>query len=129
MPKSVPALSRRERQIMDVIYRRTRATAAEVMAELPDPPSYSAVRSALRLLVEKGHLTRELEELRYVYRPRVPRDKARRSAVSHLVRTFFDGSRAQAMAAILESADTRLSNDELDRLARLVERARQDRRP
>lgn len=129
MPKSVPALSRRERQIMDVIYRRTRATAAEVMAELPDPPSYSAVRSALRLLVEKGHLTRELEELRYVYRPRVPRDKARRSAVSHLVRTFFDGSRAQAMAAILESADTRLSNDELDRLARLVEQARQDRRP
>jgi predicted transcriptional regulator len=129
VPKSVPALSRRERQIMDVIYRRTRATAAEVMAELPDPPSYSAVRSALRLLVEKGHLTRELEELRYVYRPRVPRDKARRSAVSHLVRTFFDGSRAQAMAAILESADTRLSNDELDRLARLVEQARQDRRP
>ena len=129
MPKSVPALSRRERQIMDVLYRRTRATAAEVMAELPDPPSYSAVRSALRLLVEKGHLTRELEDLRYVYRPRVPRDKASRSAVSHLVRTFFDGSRAQAMAAILESADTRLSNDELDRLARLVEQARQDRRP
>lgn len=129
MPKSVPALSRRERQIMDVLYRRTRATAAEVMAELPDPPSYSAVRSALRLLVEKGHLTRELEDLRYVYRPRVPRDKASRSAVSHLVRTFFDGSRAQAMAAILESADTRLSNDELDRLARLVEQAREDRRP
>jgi predicted transcriptional regulator len=129
VPKSVPALSRRERQIMDVLYRRTRATAAEVMAELPDPPSYSAVRSALRLLVEKGHLTRELEDLRYVYRPRVPRDKASRSAVSHLVRTFFDGSRAQAMAAILESADTRLSNDELDRLARLVEQARQDRRP
>jgi predicted transcriptional regulator len=129
VPKSVPALSRRERQIMDVLYRRTRATAAEVMAELPDPPSYSAVRSALRLLVEKGHLTRELEDLRYVYRPRVPRDKASRSAVSHLVRTFFDGSRAQAMAAILESADTRLSNDELDRLARLVEQAREDRRP
>jgi predicted transcriptional regulator len=114
---------------MDVIYRRARATAVEVMAELPDPPSYSAVRSALRLLVEKGHLTRELDERRYIYRPRVPRDRARRSAVSHLVRTFFDGSRAQAMAAILESADTRLSNDELDRLARLVEQARQDRRP
>ena len=129
MPKSTPALSRRERQIMDVIYRRKSATAAEVMSDLPDPPSYSAVRSALRLLVDKGHLTRELEDVRYIYRPRVPREKARRSAVSHLVRTFFDGSRAQAVAAILESADTRLSDEELERLTRLVEQARQDRRP
>jgi predicted transcriptional regulator len=113
---------------MDVIYRRGSATAAEVMEDLPDPPSYSAVRSALRLLVEKGHLSRSLEDIRYVYRPRVPRDRARRSAISHLVRTFFDGSRAQAVAALLESSDTRLTDEELARLATLVENARKVRR-
>jgi predicted transcriptional regulator len=121
---ALTTLSRRERQIMDIIYRRGAATAAEVHAELPDAPSYSAVRSALRLLVQRGQLKYEQQGPRYIYKPTVPREQARRSALAHLVRTFFNGSRAQAAAAILEMSDTRLSEDDLKRLTRLVKEAR-----
>src|SRR3954454_18922271 len=95
-------LSRRERQIMDVIYRRGRATAAEVLEGLPDPPSYSAVRAMLRVLEEKGHLRHASQGPRYLFMPTVPREKARRSALKQLVQTFFDGSTEQAVAALLD---------------------------
>lgn len=120
-------LSRRERQIMDVIYRRGKVTAAEVLAELPEPPSYSAVRAMLRLLEEKGHLRHEQEGPRYVYAPTVTRDKARRSAMRHLVRTFFDGSTEDAVAALLQS-DAGMSDDELDRLSRMIDAAKKEGR-
>ena len=117
-------LSRRERQIMDVIYRHGKVTAAEVLADLPDPPSYSAVRAMLRLLEEKGHVRHEQDGPRYVYIPVVTRDKARRSAMRHLVRTFFDGS---TVAALLQS-DSGMSEDELSRLSKLIEGAKKEGR-
>jgi len=119
-------LSRRERQIMDFLYRHGRATAAEVQANLPEPPSYSAVRAMLRVLEEKGHVHHQQDGPRYVYRPRVGRDRAKRSALRHLVRTFFDGSREQLVAALLDDGTAQLSEDELDRMARLIDRARQE---
>ena len=119
-------LSRRERQIMDFLYQHGRATAAEVQANLPDPPSYSAVRAMLRVLEEKGHVHHQQDGPRYVYRPRVGRDRAKRSALRHLVRTFFDGSREQLVAALLDDGTAQLSEDELDRMARLIDRARQE---
>ena len=119
-------LSRRERQIMDIVYARGRVTAAEVAAALPDPPSYSAVRALLRILEEKGHLRHETEGPRYVFMPTVSRDKARRSALRSLVRTFFDGSAAQAAAALLDS--TRLSDDDVKRLEAIIEKAREEGR-
>lgn len=121
-------LSRRERQIMDVVYRRGRATAAEVLEDLPDPPSYSAVRAMLRVLEEKGELRHEQDGPRYVFLPTVPREQARRSALRNLVRTFFDGSTEQAVAALLDPADGKLSDAELARLARLINRARKEGR-
>ncbi|SIO05515.1 Predicted transcriptional regulator [Singulisphaera sp. GP187] len=121
-------LSRRERQIMDVIYRRGRATAAEVQEALPDPPSYSSVRALLRILEEKGHLRHEQDGPRYVFLPTVPRDKARRSALSQLVQTFFDGSTAQAVAALLGEPGSKLTDEDLDRLARLIDQARKEER-
>jgi predicted transcriptional regulator len=121
-------LSRRERQIMDVIYRRAQATAAEVLEDLPDPPSYSAVRAMLRVLEEKGHLRHEQQGPRYVFLPTVPRDQARRSALQQLVHTFFDGSTEQAMAALLDQSDRSLSDAELARLARLIAQARKEGR-
>jgi len=120
-------LSRRERQIMDVIYRHGKVTAAEVLADLPDPPSYSAVRAMLRLLEEKGHVRHEQDGPRYVYIPVVTRDKARRSAMRHLVRTFFDGSTEDAVAALLQS-DSGMSEDELSRLSKLIEGAKKEGR-
>src|SRR4051812_25559155 len=120
-------LSRRERQIMDVIYRRGRATAAEVLDDIPGPPSYSAVRAMLRLLEEKGHVRHEQDGPRYVYLPTVNRAKARRSAMRHLVRTFFDGSTEDAVAALLEG-DARMGDDELERLARLIATAKKEGR-
>jgi BlaI family transcriptional regulator, penicillinase repressor len=117
-------LGKRERQIMDAVYRRGRATVAEVRAELADPPTYSAVRGMLRFLEEKGLLRHEQDRIRYVYIPTVAPAKARRSALRHLVRTFFGGSAQQAVAALLE--DTRLSSEELDRLERLVDKARKE---
>jgi predicted transcriptional regulator len=121
-------LSRRERQIMDVIYRRGQATAAEVLEDLPDPPSYSAVRAMLRVLEEKGHLRHDLQGPRYVFLPTVPRDQARRSALQQLVHTFFDGSTEQAVAALLDQSDRTLSDAELARLARLIAQARKEGR-
>lgn len=121
-------LTRRERQIMDVIYRFERATAAEVLDNLPEPPSYSAVRALLRVLEEKGHVRHEQDGPRYVYFPTVPRDRARRSALRRLVRTFFDDSPEQAVAALISMSSSNLSDDELDRLADLVLEARGDGR-
>ncbi|HEX2188984.1 MAG TPA: BlaI/MecI/CopY family transcriptional regulator [Longimicrobiaceae bacterium] len=117
-------LARRERQIMDVVYRRGEATVAEVLAELPDPPSYSAVRAMLRKLQEKGHLTHRQDGPRYLYSPTVPRDEAQEGAMRRLVRTFFGGSPARAAAALLDMESTRLSDRELDELAELIEHAR-----
>ena len=120
------ALSRRERQIMDILYRRGRATAAEVMADLPGTPHSSTVRTQLRVLGEKGHVRHEEEGLRYVYVPAVPRHEARKSALRHLVETFFDGSTEKAVTALLGREASRLSDDELDRIAGLIARARKD---
>ena len=117
-------LSRRERQIMDYLYQNGRSTAAEVQANLPDPPSYSAVRALLRVLEDKGHVLHEQVGPRYVYLPKVARDRAKRSALRHVVRTFFDGSREQLVAALLDDRSTRLSEEELDRLASLIAQAR-----
>jgi predicted transcriptional regulator len=121
-------LSRRERQIMDSVYRRGKATAAEVMADLPEAPSYSAVRTMLRLLEDKGHLRHEQDGPRYVYVPMVARENARVNALKHLVSTFFNGSAEQAMAALLEISDSNLSDDQLGRLQQLIEDARTEGR-
>jgi predicted transcriptional regulator len=121
-------LSRRERQIMDAIYRRGQATVAEVLEDMPDPPSYSAVRAMLRVLEEKGHLQHVQQGPRYVFLPTVPRDQARRSALRQLVRTFFDGSTEQTVAALLDLSDTKLSDAELKRLSRLIDQARKEGR-
>jgi predicted transcriptional regulator len=121
-------LSRRERQIMDSIYRRGKATAAEVLSDLPEPPSYSAVRTMLRLLEDKGHLQHEQDGPRYVYVPTVARENARLSALQHLVSTFFNGSAEQAMAALLEISDADLSDEQLERLQQMIEHARNEGR-
>ncbi|MGD8277748.1 MAG: BlaI/MecI/CopY family transcriptional regulator [Gemmatimonadota bacterium] len=121
-------LSRRERQIMDIVYREGHATAAEVLERLADPPSYSAVRALLRVLVEKGHLVHETEGPRYVYRPTVPRERVRGRALKQVVQTFFEGSASQAMAAMLDGSAASLSEAELDELAELIERAREEGR-
>ena len=117
-------LSRRERQIMDVLYRKGAATAAEVLENVPDPPSYSAVRALLRILEEKGHIRHEETAGKYVFMPKVHREKAQRSAIRHLVQTFFDGSAEDAVAALLDSSSSKLSDAELDRLQRLIDKAR-----
>lgn len=121
-------LSRRERQIMDVIYRLGNATAQDVRDHLPDPPSYSAVRALLRVLEDKGHVKHREDGARYVYVPVVSRERARTSALQQVLRTFFDGSVAQAAAALLDLKDANLSDDELDRLGSLIERARTEDR-
>lgn len=127
MPKNqLGNLSRRERQIMDVLFQRGRATAAEVQDALPDAPGYSAVRALLRILEEKGHARHEVDGPRYVYLPRHDRDKARQSAMRHLVQTFFDGSTGDAVAALLGTDASRLSSDELERLAALIAGARRE---
>jgi predicted transcriptional regulator len=119
-------LSRRERQIMNVLYRQGRATAAEIREQLPNKPSYSAVRAMLRILEEKGHVRHEEESLRYVFLPTIPREKAKRSALRDLLETFFEGSTEQAVAALLDQSSTRLSKAELDRLSRLIDEARRE---
>jgi BlaI family transcriptional regulator, penicillinase repressor len=119
-------LSRRERQIMDIIYARGQATAAEVTAALVDPPSYSAVRALLRILEQKGHLRHQHDGPRYVFLPVVSRDRARRSALRNLVRTFFDGSPAQAAAALIDQSQ--LSSEDFDRLAEAIDKARKEGR-
>ena len=117
-------LSRRERQIMDVVYRLGKAAVTDVLERLPDPPSYSAVRALMRILEEKGHLSHEQDGPRYVYLPTVPRDAAQASALSHLVRTFFGGSTEAAVAALLDLPEHGMSEGELNRLSRLIEDAR-----
>jgi predicted transcriptional regulator len=120
-------LSRRERQIMSALYRLGPATAAEVLAAIPKPPSYSAIRAHLRVLEEKGHVRHEDDGTRYVYQPTVPRERARRGALADMVHTFFDGSASQAVAALLD-ADPNISKAELDRLMQLIEQARAEGR-
>ena len=117
-------LSRRERQIMDILFRRGRAPASVVREELPGDPSSSTVRTQLRILEQKGHVRHDEEGLRYVYRPVTPRRTARRSALRHLVETFFDGSAEQAVAALLGGEARRLTEPELERIARVVSHAR-----
>ena len=117
-------LSRRERQIMDVVYRLGKATVTDVLERLPDPPSYSAVRALMLILEEKGHLNHEQDGPRYVYLPTVPRDAAQASALSHLVRTFFGGSAEAAVAALLDLPEHGMSEGELSRLSQLIDEAR-----
>ena len=127
MPKPSPSkLTRREREIMDILYRRGRATAAEVLEDMAEPPTYSAVRALLRILEDEGHIKHVQEGPRYVYLPAVARSDARKSALSHVVTTFFDGSVEQAVATLVERS--KLSPDELDRLAQLIEKAKKEGR-
>jgi predicted transcriptional regulator len=121
-------LSRRERQIMDFLYQRGRAGVSEVLAGIPDPPSYSAVRAMLRTLEEKGHV-RHIEDGRaYIYEPIVRKDDARQGALSHLLKTFFDGSTEKAVAALLDLKSQHLTKDELDRVSKLVDAAKSEGR-
>jgi predicted transcriptional regulator len=126
-PRTEPHLSRRERQIMDVLYARGRASVAEVHRALPDAPSYSTVRALLGILVAKGHLRHKAEGHRYIYFPARGRAQAGRSAVRRLLATFFDNSAEQALAALLDVSEE-TSPAELDRLARLIENARKEGR-
>jgi len=119
-------LSRRERQIMEILYQRGKASASEVREAIPDAPSYSAVRAMLRILEEKGHVKHQEEGLKYVYVPTVGREKAKRSAVEHVLDTFFNGSPEQIMAALLDVSSTRLTKAELDRMAAMIEKARRE---
>jgi predicted transcriptional regulator len=119
-------LTRRERQIMDILYRRGRATAGEVMADLSGEPSYSTVRTQLRVLESKGHVRHQEEGLRYIYTPAVPRHTVRKSALRHLVDTFFDGSTEKVVGALLGGEGTRLSEEELERIAELVAKAKKE---
>ena len=117
-------LSRRERQIIDILYARGSATAAEVQAALPEPPSYSAVRAMLRILEEKGHARHEQDGPRYIYKPTIARNNASKSAMRHMLHTFFNGSAEQAISALLDDHSLHLSDAELDRLANLIAHAR-----
>ena len=119
-------LSRRERQIMDIVYERERATAAEIQAALPDPPSYSAIRATLRILEEKGHLKHEEENQRYVFVPVVPKTRASVPALKHLVDTFFEGRAERVVATLLDPSSGKLSSEELDRMAQMIEHARKE---
>ena len=121
-------LSRRERQIMDVLYRRGRATAAEIGKEIPEPPGYSAVRAMLRVLEEKGHIRHVEEKLRYVFMPVISREKARRSAVTHLLETFCEGSAEQVIATLLDVSARDLSKADMDRLSALIDKAKKEGR-
>lgn len=125
MPKDTPSgLSRRERQVMDILYRRGEATVAEVMNDLPDPPTYSAVRSILRILMEKELITHREDGPRYVYLPAVNTDRARDDALKHVIRTFFDGSAEQAVAAVLRMSDAKLSDAEIAALSARIKASR-----
>ncbi len=121
--KTYLRLSNRERQIMDILYRDGSATAAEVQEKLPDPPSYSAVRATLRILEEKGQVRHEQDGPRYVFRPAVARDKAKRTAVRHLLSTFFDGSTELAVATLLDESASQLSEDDFKKLKKLIDLA------
>jgi predicted transcriptional regulator len=122
------SLSRREREMMDIIYRSGHATAIEVMDAMAEPPSYSAVRATLRVLEQKGHLRHENDGTRYVYKPTVGRDRARVSALDHIVATFFDGSVTNVVATLLDNSKKKLDRDELERLSALIDKARKEGR-
>lgn len=126
-PKELPAVSRRERQILDVLYTMERGTASEVLERLPDPPSYSAVRATLRILEDKGHVRHIEDGNRYLYVPTVPREQARQSALRHLVQTFFNGSVSEAVSALVDNGE-KLSAEELSELSQLVDRAKKEGR-
>jgi len=119
-------LSRRERQIMDILYQRGKSSSAEVREAMPNAPSYSAVRAMLRVLEEKGHVKHQAEGLRYVYVPVVTHEKAKRSAVKHLLDTFFNDSPEQIVAALLDVSSTRLTREELNRMAEMIEKAKRE---
>ena len=121
-------LSRRERQIMDALYRRGKATAMEVLEELPDPPSCTAIRTLLRILEDKGHIRHTQEGARDVYAPPVSRERARRSVLDNVVRNFFDGSREKLMAALLDGGAGKLSPEEIENFSELIERAKKEGR-
>lgn len=121
-------LSRRERQILDIVYRLEQASVSQVRAQMPEPPSYSAVRGLMRILEEKGHLQHGQQGPRYVYSATVPRDEARRSAMRHLVATFFDGSVEGAVATLLDLESAEADDETYERLAELIERAREEGR-
>ena len=123
---ALETLSRRERQILEIIIQRGKASASEVRAAMPDAPSYSAVRTLLRVLEEKGHVRHRAEGLRYVYLPTVAREKAKRSAVAHLLKTYFNGSPEQIVAALLDVSSSELTREELDRMAAMIEKAKQE---
>jgi predicted transcriptional regulator len=122
------ALSRRERQIIDILYRLGRATANEVMAELSGEPNYSTVRTQLRVLETKGHVRHEEHGLRYIYIPTAPRYTVRQSALKHLIETFFEGSTEKMLSTLLGAEGSKLSDEDLDRLSDLIEKARKGRR-
>jgi BlaI family penicillinase repressor len=121
-------LSRRERQIMDILYSRGKSSASDVREAMPNAPGYSAVRAMMRVLEEKGHVKHEVDGLKYVYAPTVPRDKAKRSAVKHLLDTFFNDSPEQVVAALLDVSSTRMTREELDRMAQMIEKAKKEGR-
>src|ERR1700686_1001355 len=123
---AMAGLSRRERQIMEILYQHGKASASEVREIMEDAPSYSAVRAMLRVLEEKGHVKHQAEGLKYVYVPTVARDKAKRSAVKHVMETFFNGSPEQIVAALLDVASTRLTRGELDRMSEIIEKAKRE---
>jgi BlaI family transcriptional regulator, penicillinase repressor len=123
---SVSALSRRERQIMDILYQRGKSSASEVREAMPDAPSYSAVRAMLRVLEDKGHVKHRSEGLRYVYLPMVAHDRAKRSAVKHLVETFFSDAPEDVVAALLDVSSSRVTREELDRMSEMIERAKRE---
>lgn len=126
--KTDKSLSRREREIMDIAYEMKEVSAQQVLERLPSPPSYSAVRALLRVLEKKGHLLHRQDGPRYVYVPRLPRDKARRSALAHLKQTFFDGSTAEVVAALLDMSEDDLSAEDYEKLAELIDKARKEGR-
>jgi len=126
MKSPTPFLTRRERQIMDLLYKLERATVVEVQASMPGKPHYSTVRAQLRVLEEKGHVRHQEDGLRYVYVPAVPRDVARRSALRHLIDTFFEGSIEKAVAALLGGEASKVTPEELSRLSRIVSRSRKE---
>src|SRR5579862_9904417 len=123
---ALAGLSRRERQIMDILFQRGKASAAEVLEAMPDPPSYSAVRAMMRVLEDKGHVRHQAEGLKYVYVPTVAREKAKRSAVKHLLDTFFSDAPEQVVAALLDISSTRLTRRNLDRMAEIIEKAKRE---
>ena len=123
---ALEGLSRRERQIMEILFQRGKASASEVREAMEDAPSYSAVRAMLRVLEDKGHVRHQAEGLRYVYVPTVAKEKAKRAAVKHMLDTFFNGSPEQIVAALLDVSSTELTGAELDRMAAMIEKARKE---